>query len=89
MKVVTIGRSQDNEVCINDLYVGRHHCQIIQHDNGTFTILDLDSTNGTYVEGKRIFGEVLLQPYDSVIIGHTNLPWRDYFPLESLPHKSH
>ena len=40
MKVITIGRSHDNVVRIDDPYVGRHHCQIVQHDNGMFTIVD-------------------------------------------------
>ena len=66
MKVITIGRNPDNDVCINDPYVGRHHCQIVQYDNGTYAIVDMGSTNGTYVNGKRIFGEAQLQPYDTV-----------------------
>ncbi len=83
MKVISIGRSNDNDVHIDDLYVGRHHCQIVQHDNGTYTIVDMNSKNGTFVNGRRIFGEVQLHPYDSVTIGHTNLPWRSYFPSKS------
>lgn len=83
MKVVTIGRSIDNDVCINDPYVGRHHCQIVQHDDGVFAIVDMNSTNGTFVNGRRIFGEAQLQPDDSVIIGHTTLPWGSYFPSKT------
>ena len=83
MKVITIGRSHDNDVRIDDPYVGRHHCQIVQHDNGVFAIVDMNSTNGTYVNGRRVFGEAQLHPYDSITIGHTNLPWRNYFPPKS------
>lgn len=79
MKVVTIGRNPDNDVCINDPYVGRHHCQIVQYDNGTYAIVDMGSTNGTYVNGKRIFGEAQLQPYDTVSLGPNQLPWMNYF----------
>ena len=35
MKVITIGRSSQNEVTIHDGAVSRHHCQIVQYDNGT------------------------------------------------------
>lgn len=80
MKVITIGRNPDNDVCIHDPYVGRHHCQIVQYDNGTYAIVDMGSTNGTYVNGKRIYGEAQLQPYDSVSIGPNPLPWMNYFP---------
>ena len=84
MKVITVGRSHDNDVRIDDPYVGRHHCQIVQHDNGMFTIVDMNSTNGTYVNGRRVFGEIHLQPNDTVIIGHTNLTWMNYFPTVPL-----
>ena len=83
MKVITIGRSHENDVRIDDPYVGRHHCQIVQHDNGMFTIVDMNSTNGTYVNGRRVFSEDQLQQYDNITIGHTNLPWRSYFPPKS------
>lgn len=79
MKVVTIGRSSQNEVTINDSKVSRHHCQIIQHDNGSFSLSDFGSTNGTYVNGKRVRGEVWLNPNDVVRIGDTTLQWRSYF----------
>ena len=79
MKVITIGRSHDNDVSINDPYVGRHHCQIVQYDDGSFTIVDMNSTNGTYVNGRRVFGEIRLQPNDTITIGHINLPWMSYF----------
>lgn len=79
MKVITIGRGHDNDVRIDDPYVGRHHCQIVQHDNGMFAIVDINSTNGTFVNGRRVFGEAQLQPYDSVTIGNTTLPWVEYF----------
>lgn len=79
MKVITIGRSHDNDVRIDDPYVGRHHCQIVQHNNGMFAIVDMNSTNGTFVNGRRVFGEAQLQPYDSVTIGNTTLAWVEYF----------
>lgn len=87
MKVVTIGRSSKNDIRFDDPYVGRHHCQIIQHDNGTFSIVDLNSTNGTFVNEKRIFGEAMLQSGDTVRIGHSNVPWKSYFTSVPKPPK--
>ena len=79
MKVITIGRSSENEITINDGSVSRHHCQIVQYDNGTFAIVDFGSTNGTYVNGQRISGQQTLNPNDVVKVGNTLLPWRNYF----------
>ena len=79
MKVITIGRSTQNDVVINDPYVGRNHLQIIQKDDGAFYVVDFGSKNGTYVNGRKVRGEVLLSPNDVVRIGNTTLPWKDYF----------
>lgn len=79
MKVVTIGRSSENNVTINNSFVGRHHCQIVQHDNGTFSIVDLDSKNGTFVNGQRVNGEAPLRLGDSVRIAQIEVPWQQYF----------
>jgi hypothetical protein len=77
MKVITIGRSSDNDVKINDPYVGRYHCQIVE-DNGSFRLTDLETKNGTYVNGMKIKGEVTLYPTDIIKIGNTVLPWKQY-----------
>ena len=83
MKVVTIGRASNNDRIVGkdpyDPYIGRHHCQIIQDGNGNFRIVDLNTKNGTYVNGNAIKGEVALCEYDIVCIGQTTLPWRNYF----------
>ena len=79
MKVITIGRSSQNDVPINDSKVSRHHCQIIQHDDGSFSLSEFGSTNGTYVNGRRVYGEVRLNPNDEVMVGNTIVRWRTYF----------
>ena len=83
MKVITIGRSSDNDVPVNDSKVSRHHLQIIQHDDGSYTLSDFGSTNGTYVNGKRVRGEINISPNDIVRIGNTTLRWNIYFKDES------
>ncbi|MDR0834574.1 MAG: DUF805 domain-containing protein [Candidatus Symbiothrix sp.] len=82
MKVITIGRSSQNEIVINDEKVSRHHLQIIQDDYGNFRLADFGSTNGTSVNGRRVTGELSLSPGDVIVIGNTTLPWRNYFPSD-------
>lgn len=87
MKVVTIGRSSQNDITVNDPKVSRHHCQIVQYDDGSYGIVDFGSTNGTYVNGQRVQGEERMNPNDEVRIGYTTLPWRSYFGIVVPPSK--
>ena len=80
MIVKTVGRSQENNIVITDEKVSRTHLQMVQDDNGNVSVIDLGSTNGTYVNGIRITGETHLKASDEVRIGNTILPWQGYFP---------
>lgn len=80
MKVVTIGRSKENnDIVINDEKVSRNHLQMILDDQGNYSVLDLNSTNGTFVNGRRITGQVPLKTTDELKIGNTVLSWQCYF----------
>ena len=79
MQAITIGRSNTNNVMLTDMSVSREHAKIIRFDNGAYSITDLNSTNGTYVNGQRINGTVALYENDTVRIGETTLPWKKYF----------
>lgn len=80
MKVITIGRSKDhNDIVVDDVKVSRNHLQMVMDDQGNYSVLDLNSTNGTFVNGRRITGEVPLQITDELKIGDTVLSWQCYF----------
>lgn len=49
-----IGRSLDNEITISDSSMSRRHAKIHRYNNGKFVLLDLDSTNGVYVNNKKV-----------------------------------
>lgn len=82
MKEIRIGRHPQNDIVINDPCVGRNHCKIAQDGKGSFLLTDLNSINGTFLNGKRIRGTVRLSQNDVVRIGNTTLPWRNYFSIE-------
>lgn len=65
-----IGRQPDSEVYLESLAVSRQHAQITCHD-GTFYVEDLDSSNGTYLNGRAIVPRVPqgLTDRDTVQIG--------------------
>ncbi len=78
MKTFIVGRSQDSDIVINDQYVSRRHFQLTIYDNGKVSIKDLGSKTGTFVNGKKIFGEYFLTGNDKVKIGTTIFPWQKY-----------
>jgi ABC transport system ATP-binding/permease protein len=49
-----IGRAADNDVVVPDLSVSRYHAELRRTARGEFEIADLDSHNGTYLNGQRI-----------------------------------
>jgi ABC transport system ATP-binding/permease protein len=53
-KSLRIGRSSDNDVVVADLSVSRYHAELRRTSRGEFEIVDLDSHNGTYLNGQRI-----------------------------------
>jgi hypothetical protein len=86
MKVITIGRDLGNDIVVNDGKVSRHHLQIIKEDTGIFRIVDVGSTNGTFVNERKVSGETRLSTNDIVRVGNTILPWQSYFPAVETRH---
>ena len=68
---VSIGRHADNDICLNDKAVSGHHAVIITILSDSF-LEDLDSTNGTLVNGKQI-AKHPLSSGDTVTIGRNSL----------------
>jgi hypothetical protein len=68
--IITLGRDITNDIVINDPEVSRHHCRLTQGGGG-FTIEDLGSTNGTFINGQRLTGARPLSHGDTVGLGET------------------
>ncbi len=60
--VITIGRSLENDIILDDARVSRHHAQL-RRRYGQYVLYDLDSTGGTTVNGRPV-REAALQPGD-------------------------
>lgn len=61
--VYTVGREAGNDLTIEDSQISRHHARLSRQDN-SYLVEDLGSTNGTFVNGRRVTGSVLLSNGD-------------------------
>lgn len=69
---LTIGRAADADVRIEDRFASGIHCRVGNRGNSYF-VEDLDSTNGTYLNGADLHGEAPLHDMDEIKIGDTEL----------------
>ncbi len=72
---LTIGRSENCTLVLDDAYVSQMHARIFRRGDG-FVAEDLGSTNGTYLNRQRITSGVQLQRGDRIKIGKTVLEMR-------------
>lgn len=70
----TMGTAADCDVVLTDPYLSSHH-SVIRHENGEFTFVDLDSTNGSYVNERRVSREDLIDN-DKIRLGRTELKFK-------------
>jgi hypothetical protein len=70
---ITIGRIAENDVQLVDDKVSRHHAVIEMHDGGRVVLRDLDSRNGTFVDGIRLSGSRVLTGGERLQFGDEQL----------------
>jgi pSer/pThr/pTyr-binding forkhead associated (FHA) protein len=68
--VVVMGRSEETDVVLDDPYASEFHLRFVSQDSG-MVLHDLGSTNGTYVNGRRISAPTQLRHGDTVQVGKT------------------
>jgi len=66
----TVGRSRDADCVVRDPNVSRHHAELRRSPSGDWTIVDLGSTNGIKVNGRRV-ASTRLKSGDEVTLGTT------------------
>lgn len=70
-----IGRSEHNDIPIANKFISRHHVLLVRHGSATF-LMDLNSTNGTFVNSKRVSNHLLTHD-DVITIGHYRIKFVD------------
>jgi len=77
-----IGRSEHNDIPISSRFISRHHALFIR-DGDTTLLMDLNSTNGTFVNSQRVSNHIMVHD-DVVNLGHHGLKFSN--PSASRPH---
>src|SRR4051812_7795622 len=78
---VVLGRSPDCDIRVHDILSSREHCGLEPQDGG-WVLIDLNSRNGTIVNGQRLTRHKL-RDSDSFLIGRTKISFHDEVLIES------
>ncbi|MEX2125802.1 MAG: FHA domain-containing protein [Woeseia sp.] len=78
-----VGRSEHNELRISSRFISRHHALFVRHGKSTF-LMDLNSTNGTFVNSRRI-SNLMLTNDDVVQVGNHRIKFVDPTATERTP----
>ncbi len=81
--VITLGRKPDNDIALDNAAVSGHHCKFYEAGGGWF-VEDLNSTNGTFVNGKKTL-KAGLKNNDIVAIVKYSLVFSDSAPIAAKP----
>ncbi len=81
-RTMVVGRDQACPIQVTDDRVSRRHLQIrFDEGNGRHVALDMKSANGTWINGRKVEGEVVLEDNDELTVGESKL----VFTLKDFP----
>jgi hypothetical protein len=72
---LTIGRAGDSDLIVDDEYASTHHAKLV-FINGDWLVQDLDSTNGTYLDGEKVGTPMTVPMNTQVRVGQTTFELR-------------
>lgn len=75
-KTFSLGRAKDNNVVFTSAKVSRRHALVHAQGGAEFSLVDLGSSNGTHLNGRRVIQPVALQHGDVIQIGEQSLVFR-------------
>jgi pSer/pThr/pTyr-binding forkhead associated (FHA) protein len=70
---VVVGRSRECDLRVDDGNVSRRHFELVRESPSEWIVVDLGSTNGTEVNGRRVQRRTVLDDGDRIMIGGTEL----------------
>jgi len=85
---INVGRVQGNDLMLAKGNVSKHHARLLYRD-GRFIVTDLKSTNGTYVNGRKISQATIVREGDKIYVGDFVLRLETAVPRASAPEVEH
>ena len=86
-KIINIGRDEANDIVINDPTVSRNHGVLYFNENNQILFEDLNSSNGSFIQGNRVYGKVELSKGQILKVGKALVPWQNYIPSDEMDYK--
>jgi hypothetical protein len=86
MRELTIGRLSHNDIVIEDDSVSRNHATLLISGDD-FSIKDIGSSNGTFINGMRVNGVSKLNKNDILKVGNELVPWMNYIAISDVTDK--
>ena len=82
-----VGRDPDSDIVIDDIEVSRNHLTIIRKGN-TFQVEDQNSTNGTFINGRKLEKPSEIKNGDLISLGQNNVLEFVYEKINEIPESS-
>jgi pSer/pThr/pTyr-binding forkhead associated (FHA) protein len=77
---ILIGRSKHNDIAVPSKFVSQHHAMLVRNGNATI-LMDLNSTNGVFVNSKRVSNYFLVHD-DVISVGHHRIKFVDPYAVK-------
>lgn len=82
---ITLGRSDENSIVVDDESISGNHAELTLNDDGDYVVSDLGSTNGVKISGQRIEGPAVLEHGANVMFGHVQASYLTALATEPTP----
>jgi hypothetical protein len=82
--VTTVGRHDDCQLRIKSSQVSRRHCELFEK-KGLLLVKDLGSSNGTFVNGKKVVDQRVLEPGDELTVGQVTFKVQKAAAADAAP----
>lgn len=84
---LSLGRDSENDIVIDNTYISAFHAEFLRQSDGGYEVVDLQSSNGTFVNGQRV-ERSLVKGGDKIRFGQLEARFRDRSPQDAAEIKS-